>query len=618
MDRKREAQALFNRLKSITAHSETPAVDIFNEVLMRVETFIYQTSQQTQLDPDTRKSFEDLYALLVCTQQMTRDKVLAERLQRIVEASQKSLESFSSEGEKTKRQLQGVTQDWDFMSTWRPLFYLLIRSGDFLLFITDCLSIGNKIARNKAQEKIAREKSGPRTSTSSSSSSGEEEFGDTEKDWDLLYSDIQRVFLLMAREPNYHDGIDSIFTLLDQFVKAGNISPEKTQPVIKETEALVASFTGKPILERWKSELKYIVNTTQNNEELRKYFSDVRSFIKTTKSEAEVRSEVFKQRTRELTDRGRALFKKFSEVLNFKSFFATTRKLLKNFQDDKFIQALRHQAGIVRSDFTYIDSEGREQLDTHMITNLQKVILPVIADSLKYVPIPRIGSSTQNQEYWIDNIVLSLYDILPDNLLFHIESYTNVSLKELELKESKTHLIVELDHIITEVKDIEFYFKQKSGIEISDSGRVSLQFKGNGASLRMIFTMLQESSDSVPRITEGFARFKISDMDIKLDKATLNHDIMLPMLQKLFKGAIQSKIEKEIESNLSDFLKKLADNLNATLRTMNRKFGPPTLETAKQVLLNSPMAQVFDKRRENSPLVIGCRSPGSFVLPQFL
>jgi len=277
---------------------------------------------------------------------------------------------------------------------------------------------------------------------------------------------------------------------------------------------------------------------------------------------------------------------------------ATTRKLLKNFQNDQFIHALRHQAGIVRSDFTYIDSEGREQLDTQMISNLQKVILPVIADSLKYIPIPRIGSSTPNQEYWIDNIVLSLYDIIPDNLLFHIESYSNVSLKELQLKESKTHLIVELDHIITELKDIEFYFKQKTGIEISDSGRVSLKFKGNGASLRMIFTMLQESSDSVPRITEGYCRFKISDMDIKLDAATLNHDILLPMLQKLFKRIIQTKIEKEIEHNLSDFLQKLADQLNVTLKTMNRRFGPPTLETAKQVLLNSPMAQVFDKRRE--------------------
>jgi len=166
------------------------------------------------------------------------------------------------------------------------------------------------------------------------------------------------------------------------------------------------------------------------------------------------------------------------------------------------------------------------------------------------------------------------------------------------LKESKTHLIVELDHIITELKDVEFYFKQKAGIEMSDSGRVSLQFKGKGASLRMIFTMLQESSDSVPRITEGSCRFTISDMDIKLDTATLNHDILLPMLQKMFKGIIQRKIESEIERTLSNFLQTLADKLTVTLKSMNRKFGPPTLETAKQVLKSSPMAQVFDKRRE--------------------
>jgi len=31
---------------------------------------------------------------------------------------------------------------------------------------------------------------------------------------------------------------------------------------------------------------------------------------------------------------------------------------------------------------------------------------------------------------------------------------------------------------------------------------------------------------------------------------------------------------------------------------MNRKWAPPSLETARQLLINSPMAQIFDKRRE--------------------
>jgi hypothetical protein len=357
----------------------------------------------------------------------------------------------------------------------------------------------------------------------------------------------------------------------------------------------VASFTGEEILEQWKSELKDIINTIQTNPTLRSYFSDVKSFILTTKSESEVRSEDFKQRSRELTERGRTLMNKFSEA-HFKSFLKTTRILLKHFENDQFIQALRHQAGIIRSDFTYIDQDGREQIDTQMISNLQSVLLPIIADALKYIPIPRIASSTRKQEFWLDNIVMCLYDVLPNNIQFHIESYSNVSLKELVLKESKTNLIVQLDHITTEVKDIEFYFKKKKGIEISDSGRFSLQFKG--ASLRIIFKILQDSSDSAPRITEGFCRFKISDMEIKLNKSTLNHDILLPMLQKLFKGIIQRKIEKEIETNLSNFLQKLADRLSVPLRNMNRKMAPPTLETARQILINSPMAQVFDKRRE--------------------
>jgi hypothetical protein len=459
----------------------------------------------------------------------------------------------------------------------------------------DCLNLGSKIARNKAQEKVSRE-SVPTTSSSSSSSEEEMREFEKEENLDVIYSDIQKIFLLMAREPSYHEGIDSIFSLLDYFVKSLNFSPsEKTRPVIKETEALVATFTGDEILEQWKSELKDIMNTIQTNPTLQEYFSDVKSFILTSKSEEYVRSEDFKQRSRELTERGRTLMNKFSEA-HFKSFLKTTRILLKQFENDQFIQSLRHQAGIIRSDFTYIDPDGKEQIDTQMISNLQSVLLPIIADSLKYIPIPRIASSTRKQEFWIDNIVMCLYDILPENIKFHIESCSNVSLKELQLKNSKTNLIIQLDHITTELKDVEFYFKKKDGIEISDSGRFSLQFKG--ARLRMIFKMLQESNDSVPRITEGFCRFKISEMEMKLDKATLNHDILLPMLQKLFKGIIQRKIEKEIENNLSKFLQKLADKLTVTLRNMNRRSSPPTFETARQILINSPMAQIFDKRRE--------------------
>jgi len=275
----------------------------------------------------------------------------------------------------------------------------------------------------------------------------------------------------------------------------------------------------------------------------------------------------------------------------------TSQELLQALEDDNFIQVLRHQAGIIRSDLTYVDTEGKEQIDTQLLSKLQSVLLPVLADALKYIPIPRIASSNPKQEFWLDNIVLCIYDLLPENIYFHIESDSKLSLKDLEFKSSQTHLIINLDRIITDLKDMEFYFKTKKFPEVSDRGRVSVRIKGQGARLKLIFRMVQDKHDNVPRLSHGSVQFKIREMEMKLDKSTLKHDVLLPMVQKMFKKTIQHKVEKEIESSLATFIQKLAESLTFILVNMNRKMAPG-FETAREIVKNSQMVQVFEKRRE--------------------
>jgi hypothetical protein len=95
---------------------------------------------------------------------------------------------------------------------------------------------------------------------------------------------------------------------------------------------------------------------------------------------------------------------------------------------------LRQQAGILTADLSYMDIEGKTHVDTEMLSKLQSVILPVLAESLKYIPIPRIESKDYNREYWVDNIVLCGYDILPENIRFHLESDSELSIRDIETK----------------------------------------------------------------------------------------------------------------------------------------------------------------------------------------
>jgi len=452
----------------------------------------------------------------------------------------------------------------------------------------DCIKIGIKITRRSQEEHKEGE--------SSNSEDQERESESLRFNWNNLNRDIQRVFIILAREPTYQEGIDNLFSLLNQFKKSLVSSNDKQSPIIKETEELVSSFTGPQIIEQFKLQLKELIHTIQHNPSLKEYFTNLKTFILTTKSEEEVKSEDFKKKTRKITLRGRKLMNQFAEK-RVKSFLKTSQQLIQHFEDDNFIQILRHQAGIIRSDLTYIDPDGKETIDTQMISNLQHVLFPFLADALKYIPIPRISRSNSKQEFWLDNIVMCIYDFIPENMYFHIESDSRVSLKDLAIKTSHTHLIIDLDHIITEIKDMEFYFKHKKRLILSDSGRVSVHFRNPGATLRMIFTIAQEPNEHIPKLIEGSAQFKISQMEIDLDKSTINHDILLPMLEKMCRKRIQNSIERAIENNLSRIIQQLAENINRALKAMNRKFAP-SLGTARDIMKSSNVAQIIEKRRE--------------------
>jgi len=371
--------------------------------------------------------------------------------------------------------------------------------------------------------------------------------------------------------------------------------PSGETPILKESVDLLASFAGREIVERFKTELGHILRTIDRNDNLTQYFLDVKSFILDTKSEQQVISEEFKQHTKFLIQQGRQVFTEFSQN-EFRTFLRTCQDLLDALQQDSFIQILSQQAGIIRSDLTYTDSSGKTQIDTQMLSKLQTVLLPILADALKYIPIPRMASSTRSREFWLDNIVLCIYDILPENILLHFESDSHLSLRELQIKGSQTHLIIELDRIITELKDMDFYYKKKKFPEFSEGGKVSIRLKGQGARLRIIFSLTQESNQTSPRLSQGVAQFQIMDMDIKFDKSTLKHDILVPMLQKMFKKAIQQKIEKEVENNLSPFIFQLGDSLTTAIGWMTNLV--PNFGVTRDVIKSSELGLVFEKRKE--------------------
>jgi len=220
-----------------------------------------------------------------------------------------------------------------------------------------------------------------------------------------------------------------------------------------------------------------------------------------------------------------------------------------------------------------------------------------LVDALKYIPVPKITSVDANREFWLDNIVLCSYDIIPQNIKFHLETDSEFSLQDIEVKGTHTFLVIQLKHLRTEIKDVSFWFKKKTFPELEDKGKVTFRIKGEGAKITLTYNVEQGPKDKLPKIMKGKADFDISNLDIDFDTSTINHTVLVPMLTKLFKLQIKLQIEKVVEKSLEGFMDKLGELMSGTIAQANRPFLSG-LEAAKKAIKSSELSQLYQKRRD--------------------
>jgi len=480
--KKQEAYNLLKHLQKLLMEGETPALDILSEALLKFEELSAQTSRQGKMDPETRKTLEDISALLLSARQLARNKGIAERLQKITEESQIAMRDHAPNKQEVAASSKEISQDLtNFINAWRPLFYLLLTSREFRVLILDSIRIIKRViysytddVKGETRKKFIKGETAKHIATNIKDQfkeKGTPELSD--KEWETIQDDLQRVLLILAGEPKYHDGVEQIFTLLDMFQNSLLNIPAETglpevkikdphlQKIVGETEALVSSFSGKDTLEEFKYYLRRLIQKSREHEDLHTYLHEVKEYILLTKSEEVVRSYEFREKSKQMAHRGRKLFRQFREDDDLEPFLRTSKRLINNIKNDEMLQLLRYHAGIVQSDLSYVDNEGKLQVDTDMLASLQKVLLPVLADALKYIPVPKISSSDSNQEFSLDKIVLCSYDIIPENIRFHLETSSEFSLQDIEVKGTHTFLVIQLNQMLTELKDVEFYFKKK-------------------------------------------------------------------------------------------------------------------------------------------------------------
>jgi len=133
---------------------------------------------------------------------------------------------------------------------------------------------------------------------------------------------------------------------------------------------------------------------------------------------------------------------------------------------------------------------------------------------------------------------------------------------------------------------------------MSDSGRVTVRLGGSkGATLTLNFRVSQSPTDPIPRFRKGVASFDIQQLDIDFDKQSLHHNVLLPVVGKLFKSQIKRQIETEVERNLNKLINGLGERLTEQLVQANRPISSK-LDRIRDAVKSTDLAQTFEKRQQ--------------------
>jgi len=217
-------------------------------------------------------------------------------------------------------------------------------------------------------------------------------------------------------------------------------------------------------------------------------------------------------------------------------------------KSDSHLNELKNRAAKFLDNFTYEDSQGRTRLDTDLLGSMKSNIIPFIVDRIKEIPIPRVEVHNKDFEYLIlDDMFLTIDDILPNQIRIHSENNTDFSLKSLDASHSHTHIKFLIEGIKPKVKDFYFSFKKKGMIKVTDEGRASVKIIGQGLDIYMTFDVKMSGEH---RAILGGHKVKVNVHKIDIDILDANHKTMLNMATTLFKGRIETQIEESLAKKL--------------------------------------------------------------------
>lgn len=395
-----------------------------------------------------------------------------------------------------------------------------------------------------------------------------EEAGLTEDEKRQLRQRLSSLLRTLKNNPQFHaatQNLLSLFNYLRQDILEAldtNAPAEFKYNFSKatyEAQKFLEGFTGGATLKNFSYNIRNFADQLSNDKRLDNLI-DQAKYIFTEALENPQRltdDQTFINRADQLMANFRGWMREINNNTYLQGIAEEGRTILEAIRDDPLRQKLMNDFQTMLQNFITYGPNNRPQLNMELIHQMKGLVVPLIVEHLRWIPLPRIEGSNDTYDYWFDNVVFSAPDLIPDKIHVRMVSEGDFDLNALSTDNFATLVRLSEEGIRTTLKDVHFWFRRKSFPRTEDSGYATVDFTGDGAKLDIVLAV---TNDGEKPFQVRRSAIHIDGINIKV--ADTRHDFLYNSITTLFAPAIRARLEHSLQESLNSFANTINDQLN--------------------------------------------------------
>ncbi|XP_049848239.1 uncharacterized protein LOC126313330 [Schistocerca gregaria] len=421
----------------------------------------------------------------------------------------------------------------------------------------------------------------------------------------------------ISQHPKYRNGINDILYLfeiikMDALFSARQVNhmkknAQEDRSVIKirrEIRYMLERFIDGKTLSALSASANLLMEQMSKDQQMTNFLPGLASLTKKVANspnlldDENVRNE-FKQHI----STSRDFYRRYSNNEQFKRFTNELSNAITQISSDALLQEWYQNAFRVSRSLMYTDMNGRSHIEKDILRQMKQILLPLIAEQLKYVAIPTISGSDKKMDWTLSQIVFSGYDMLPErvkvstNFRFGtdikgpiVRSSLRAAMPEKEEMDPGEYrfrkgyhgssggyhpvnvrdtpsssqnggvLIFDIEQIRANIQDAAFVYRRKVFPYMVDQGLASVGLRGKGASIRILLDLnASDAADSL-LFTGGSVRVLIDSLKMRVIQS--KHDRLYGIIFALFSSMIRKQVEYQLSQKISDVIGTGIGNVN--------------------------------------------------------